>query len=70
MIDVADKPHDATAVEDHRRRSDSTGGQWRNALGDAIVGEGHPHIDRRSPRDGKAGRREDRRGLQPLSGRA
>ena len=48
MIDVTDKPHEATAVEDHRQRSDSTGSQWRNALGDAIVGEGHPHIDRRS----------------------
>ena len=48
MIDVADKPHEATAVEDHRTGSRSTGGQWRNELGDAIVGEGHPHIDRRS----------------------
>ncbi len=48
MIDVTDKSHEATAVEDHGRRSGSTGGQWRNALGDAIVGEGHPHIDRRS----------------------
>ena len=48
MIDAADKPHEATSVEDHRPRSDSTGGQWRNELGDAIVGEGHPHVDRRS----------------------
>lgn len=48
MIDVTDESHDATAVENHRQRSDSKGGQWRNALGDAIVGEGHPHIDRRS----------------------
>ena len=48
MIDVADKSHEATAVAYYRQRSDSPGGQWRNALGDAIVGEGHPHIDRRS----------------------
>ena len=48
MIDVTDKPHEATDVEDHRPRSYGTGGQWRNELGDAIVGEGHPQIDRRS----------------------
>ena len=48
MIDIADKPYESTAIGDRRRRSDGTGGQWRNALPDAIVGEGHPHIDRRS----------------------
>ena len=48
MIDIADKPHESTAVENQQRRSDGTGGRWRNALPDAIVGEGHPHIDRRS----------------------
>ena len=48
MIDVTDKPGESTAVGVRRRRSDATGGQWRNALADAIVGEGHPHIDRRS----------------------
>ena len=48
MIDIADKPRESTTVETRRRRSDATGGHWRNALADAIVGEGHPHIDRRS----------------------
>ena len=48
MIDVTGKPHEATDVEDHPTRPHGTGGRWRNELGDAIVGEGHPHIDRRS----------------------
>ena len=48
MIDVTHKPHEATDVEDHPPKPHGTGGQWRNELGDAIVGEGHPHIDRRS----------------------
>lgn len=48
MIDVTDKPHEETDVEGHPTRPHRTGGKWRNELGDAIVGEGHPHIDRRS----------------------
>ena len=48
MVDVTDNSHEATNVEGHPTRSRSTGGQWRRELGDAIVGEGHPHIDRRS----------------------
>ena len=48
MIDVDGKSHEATDVEDHPTGPHGTGSQWRNELGDAIVGEGHPHIDRRS----------------------
>ena len=48
MVDVTDNSHEATDVEGHPTRLRSTGGQWRRELGDAIVGEGHPHIDRRS----------------------
>lgn len=48
MTDVTEESREATAVEVHWHRSDNTVGQWRTALGDAIVGEGHPHIDRRS----------------------
>ena len=48
MIDVTGKPHGATDVEDHPPRSHVTGGRWRNEPGDAIIGAGHPHIDRRS----------------------
>ena len=48
MIDATDIPQEATDLEDRPTRSHGTGGQWRNELGDAIVGEGHPHIDRRS----------------------
>ena len=48
MIDATHKPHEATNVEGHPTKPHRTGGQWRNELGDTIVGEGHPHIDRRS----------------------
>ena len=48
MADVSDQPHEATDVEGHPTRRHGTGGHWRNELEDAIVGEGHPHIDRRS----------------------
>jgi hypothetical protein len=48
MIDVTGKSHEATDVEGHPTRPHGTGGEWRNELGDAIVGAGHPHIDRRS----------------------
>ena len=34
--------------EGHPARPHGTGGQWRNELGDAVAGAGHPHIDRRS----------------------
>ena len=48
MADVSDQPHEATDVEGHPTRRHGTGGHWRNELEDAIVGEGHPHIGRRS----------------------
>jgi len=48
MIDVTGKSHEATDVADHPTRPHGTGGRWRNELGDAVIGEGHPHIDRRS----------------------
>ena len=48
MIDVTGKSHEATDVADHPTTPHGTVGQWRNELGDAVVGAGHPHIDRRS----------------------
>ena len=48
MIDVTHKSREATSVEGHSTKPHRTGGQWRNELGDAVIGAGHPHIDRRS----------------------
>ena len=48
MNDVTGISHETTVTEEHPTRSRGTGGRWRDELGDAIVGEGHPHIDRRS----------------------
>ena len=46
MIDGTHKPHEASNVEGRPTKPHRTGGQWRNDLGDAVVGTGHPHIDR------------------------
>lgn len=48
MIDVTGKSHETSYVKDHPPKPHGRDSQWRNELGDAIVGEGHPHIDRRS----------------------
>ena len=48
MGDVTGKSLEATDVEGHPTKPLRTDGQWRNELGDAVVGAGHPHIDRRS----------------------